>query len=113
VPTDILVALSCSVCFQLALRGHDSQRVDDRGFPFAISSKGTLLRVADFVDNVIIPVANQHTQQLGDMARHKPHLHFDNSKYHTARYVQEETASQQRILVPHFPYSPELAIVDL
>jgi hypothetical protein len=33
-----------------------------------------------FVNNVILPLVNRRTQQLGDIGRRKLHLHFDNSK---------------------------------
>jgi hypothetical protein len=69
--------------------------------------------VAYFAYNVIMPLANRHAQQWGDMARHKLHLYFDNSKCHTARHVQEEMASHRCVPVPHLPYSPDLAIVHL
>jgi hypothetical protein len=48
---------------------------------------GTSSTVAYFVDNVIIPLASRDGSQLGDIARCKLHLHFDNSKYYIARHV--------------------------
>jgi hypothetical protein len=64
------------------------------------------------VANVIIPLANRHAQQVGDISRRKLHLHFDNSKCHIARYVQGEMASHRCVRVPHPPYSPDIAIAD-
>jgi hypothetical protein len=42
-----------------------------------------------FVNNVILPLAHQYSQQPEDIGRRKLHLHFDNSKCHTARQVQD------------------------
>jgi hypothetical protein len=42
-----------------------------------------------FVNNMALPLANRHAQQLGNIGCRKLHLHFDNSKSQTARHVQE------------------------
>jgi hypothetical protein len=39
---------------------------------------------AYFIDNVIIPLADPHAQQRGDIARRKLHLPFENFRCHTA-----------------------------
>jgi hypothetical protein len=65
-----------------------------------------------FVNNVILPLANRHAPQLENIGSHKLHLHFDNSKWHTARHVQEQTASRRCVRVPHWPCSRDLAIAD-
>jgi hypothetical protein len=54
-----------------------------------------------FVNNVILPLANRHAQQLGDIGRRKLHQHFDNSKYHTAQHVQEQMAGHRCVRLPH------------
>jgi 4-alpha-glucanotransferase len=61
---------------------------------------------------MILPFASRHAQQLGNIDYRKLHLHFDNSKRHTVRYVQEQMANHQCVRVPHAPppYSPDLAI---
>jgi hypothetical protein len=74
--------------------------------------QGTSFTAVYYVENVIIPLANPYAQQVGDISRRKRHLHFDNSKGHTARYVQEEMASHRCVCVPHSPYSPDVAITD-
>jgi hypothetical protein len=66
----------------------------------------------DFVDNVMISLASRHAQQRGDIAYRKLHLHFDNSRCHTARHVQEEMASRRCVRVSHPPYSTDLAVAD-
>jgi hypothetical protein len=53
-----------------------------------------------FVNNAILPLANQHAQQLADIGRRMLHLHFDNSKCHTAWDVQEQMTSHQCLRVP-------------
>jgi hypothetical protein len=74
--------------------------------------QGTSFTAAYFVDTEIIPMANSHTQQRGDIARPKVHLQFGNSKCQTARHVQEEMAVRQCVGVRHPLYSPDLAIAD-
>jgi hypothetical protein len=54
-----------------------------------------------FVNIIILPLANRDARQLGDIGSRKPHLHFDNSKCHTARHVQEPMASHRCVRVPH------------
>jgi hypothetical protein len=49
----------------------------------------TSFAVVHFVNNVILPLANQHAQQLEDTGRRKLHLHFDNSMCNGAPHVQE------------------------
>jgi histone-lysine N-methyltransferase SETMAR len=73
----------------------------------------TSFTAAYFVESVSIPLADRHAQQVGEISRLKLHLHFDNSKCHTARYVQEKKASHRCVHVPHPPYSPDLAIADV
>jgi hypothetical protein len=53
-----------------------------------------------FVNKGILPLDNRYTQQLGDIGRHNLHLHFDNSKCHTAPHVQEQMASRRCALFP-------------
>jgi hypothetical protein len=65
-----------------------------------------------FANTVILPLDNRHTQQLGDVGRCKLHLHFDISKCHIARHVQEQIASCRCVRVPQPPYLPDLAIAD-
>jgi hypothetical protein len=60
-----------------------------------------------FVNNVILPLANRYVQQLEDIDRRKLHLHFDDSKCHSARHVQEKIASHRCVLVPHRAYSSD------
>jgi hypothetical protein len=74
--------------------------------------QGASFTAASFADNLIMPLANRHTQQPGDVARRRFHLHFDNSKCHTARHAQEEFATHWCARVPHSQYSPDLAIAD-
>jgi hypothetical protein len=65
-----------------------------------------------FVNNVTLPLVNRHARQLEDIGCRKLHLHFDNSKCHTARHVQEQMASSLCVRVPHPTYSPGLAIAN-
>jgi hypothetical protein len=54
-----------------------------------------------FVNNATVPLVNRYAQQLEDIAHHKVHLHFGNSKCHTARHVQEQMVSHRSVRVPH------------
>jgi hypothetical protein len=76
-------------------------------------SEDTSFTVVRFVNNVILPLANRHVQQLENIFRRKLHLHFDDSKWHTARHVQEQMASHRRVCVSYPPDSSDLAIADL
>jgi hypothetical protein len=53
-----------------------------------------------FVNSLIPPMADPHVHQLGTIGRLKLHLRFDNSKYHTARHIQELMVSRQCVLIP-------------
>jgi hypothetical protein len=68
--------------------------------------------VVCFVNNVLLPLANWNTQQLGDIDRRKLNLHFGNSKYHTVRHVQEQMDSHRCVRVPHPLYSPDMPIAE-
>jgi hypothetical protein len=45
------------------------------------------------IDNVILPLVNQHAQRLGDIGCRKLHPHFENSKCRTIRHLQEQMVS--------------------
>jgi hypothetical protein len=77
-----------------------------------LSPQGMLFTAVYFVDNVIIPLAGRCTRQRGDISRRKPHLHFDNSKCHAARHVQEQMDNHRCVRVPHPMYSLDLATAD-
>jgi hypothetical protein len=62
--------------------------------------QNTSSTVAYFANNVVLLLANWHAQQPGEIGHRKLHLHFDNSKCHTTRRVQEQMASYRRIRVP-------------
>jgi hypothetical protein len=66
----------------------------------------TFFTAVYFLNKVILPLAGQHAQQLGDNGRRKLHLYIDNSNCHTARHVQEQMTIHRRVSVPHHPYSP-------
>jgi hypothetical protein len=72
----------------------------------------TFFTAVYFVNNMILPLANGHAQQLENMGCRKPHLHFDNSKCHPVRHVQERMTSHRCVRVSHLPYSPDLTIAD-
>jgi hypothetical protein len=72
--------------------------------------QGRTFTTAYFIDDVIMPFANQHAHQWEDIAGRKLNLRVDNSKCHTARSVQEETASHRCRCVPHPPHSPNVAM---
>jgi hypothetical protein len=61
----------------------------------------TSFTAVDFVNNMILSLTNRYAQQLGDIGRRKLHLHFDNSKCHTGRHVQEQVASHRCVPVRH------------
>jgi hypothetical protein len=71
---------------------------------------GHILRRGNCVNNAILPLANRNVQQLGDIGCRRLDLHFDNSKFHTARHVQGQMASRRCVRVPYPPHSPDLAI---
>jgi hypothetical protein len=60
----------------------------------------------DFLSNVVLLLAHRHAQQLEDIGRRKLHLHFDNSKCHTAGHVGQQMASYRCVLVLHPPVHP-------
>jgi hypothetical protein len=78
----------------------------------SVHNHSNIFTAVYFVNNVILPFVHRHAQQLEDIGRLKLHLHDDNCKCDTARYVQEQTASHRYGHVPHPPYSPDLAIAD-
>jgi hypothetical protein len=67
---------------------------------------GMLCRQQDY------PISQAGPSAVGDFARRKLHLHFDNSRCQTARHVQEEMASHPGCRVSHPTYSPDSAIAD-
>jgi hypothetical protein len=53
-----------------------------------------------FVNNMILALAKRYVQQLGAIGHRKLHLHFDNSKRHTARHIKKEMAHHRRCVLP-------------
>jgi hypothetical protein len=68
--------------------------------------QGTSFTAVYLVANVTIPLASRHGRQQRDISRQKLHLHFDNSKYHAARHIYEQTARHRCVRVPHFHIHP-------
>jgi hypothetical protein len=72
----------------------------------------TFFTAGYFVNNMTLPLANRHAQQLGDLGRRILHLHVDNSKGQTTGRVQEQIASHRCVRVPQPPHSLDLVSTD-
>jgi hypothetical protein len=81
-------------------------------FIMDILPKDDYFTVRYFINNVIVPFAQNYSTKSGDISRRRLQIYFDNSRCHIVTIVQKQMDILWCKQILHPLYSPDFVITD-